>query len=65
MCGMCINLDSSPSQNTVTLRCSEREEKDEATHHNTTQDPRQLFPKKKLNSGGTQTHASCMYIQLF
>ena len=45
--------------NTQTLRKRERKTKQhKATQHNTTQDLRQLFPKKRLHSGGTRTHAS-------
>ena len=35
-----------------------RERQSNTTQYNTTQDLRQLFPKKKLYSGGNQTHAS-------
>ena len=42
---------------TQTLRKRERQTK----QHNTTQhNLRQLFPRKKLHSGGTRTHASCI-----
>ena len=35
-----------------------RKRERKTTQHNTTQDLRQLFPKKKLHSGGTRTHTS-------
>ena len=46
--------------NTKTLRKKERgkERQSNTKQHNTTQDLRQLFQKKRLHSGGTRTHAS-------
>ena len=42
------------------LRHSERRRENHTTQHNTTQDLRQLFSKKKLHSRWIWTHTSCI-----